>query len=291
MNFAVPRLSVRPALLLHPVRRATFQLSLLQEPPLSPSARTSKPISGCNSSKVCCCPLITSWSPLPCPPSCAPSPAVSSGPSTTCSFAPPHKPYCNWPRTRASSARVSAWSDVLHTWTRQLLYHPHVHYLVTRRRPHCRPSLARGALRLSRARQSALPESFAPSFAMPSSRRNSLLKYRPARWRTDWVVHSEPVGSGAQAFQYLAPYIFRVALSNNRLRQLHHGQLTFSYKDSATDQLQELHPSPRESSSAASYNTSCRRASSRSVTTVCSAPVIGHCCSKRDNFSPLPPIN
>jgi len=31
-------------------------------------------------------------------------------------------------------------------------------------------------------------------------------------WRKDWVVHSESVGSGAQAFQYLAPYIFRVAL-------------------------------------------------------------------------------
>src|SRR6266542_4129302 len=60
----------------------------------------------------------------------------------------------------------------------------------------------------------------------------------PARvWRKDWVVHSEPVGSGAQAFQYLAPYIFRVAISNNRLRKLHNGQVTFSYKESATDQL------------------------------------------------------
>ena len=53
----------------------------------------------------------------------------------------------------------------------------------------------------------------------------------------DWVVHSEPVGCGAQAFQYLAPYIFRVALSNNRLRQLQQGDVTFSYKESATEQL------------------------------------------------------
>src|SRR5207245_1325027 len=56
-------------------------------------------------------------------------------------------------------------------------------------------------------------------------------------WRKDWVVHSEPVGSGAQAFQYLAPYIFRVAISNNRLRKLENGQVTFAYKESATDQL------------------------------------------------------
>ena len=56
-------------------------------------------------------------------------------------------------------------------------------------------------------------------------------------WRKAWVVHSEPVGSGEQAFKYLAPYIFRVAISNNRLRKLENGQVTFAYKESATDQL------------------------------------------------------
>jgi hypothetical protein len=59
----------------------------------------------------------------------------------------------------------------------------------------------------------------------------------PHVWRRDWVVHSEAVGSGEQAFKYLAPYIFRVAISNNRLRKLHDGQVTFTYKQSATDQL------------------------------------------------------
>lgn len=51
------------------------------------------------------------------------------------------------------------------------------------------------------------------------------------------MVHSEPVGSGLKAFQYLAPYIFRVALSNNRLHKLEQGQVTFAYKESASDQL------------------------------------------------------
>jgi hypothetical protein len=35
----------------------------------------------------------------------------------------------------------------------------------------------------------------------------------PHIWINDWVVHSEAVGSGEQAFKYLAPYIFRVAIS------------------------------------------------------------------------------
>src|SRR5260370_28410396 len=65
-------------------------------------------------------------------------------------------------------------------------------------------------------------------------------------WQKNWVVHSEPVGSGAQAFQYLAPYIFRVALSNHRLRKLENGNVTFAYKESATDQLKHCTLSAEE---------------------------------------------
>jgi Putative transposase len=57
----------------------------------------------------------------------------------------------------------------------------------------------------------------------------------PQVWRKDWVVHSQTVGSGEAAFKYLAPYIFRVAISNRRILALEDGQVTFSYKDSATD--------------------------------------------------------
>ena len=60
------------------------------------------------------------------------------------------------------------------------------------------------------------------------------------------MVHSEPVGSGLQAFQYLAPYIFRVAISNNRLRSLQQGTVTFAYKESATDQLKHCTLSAEE---------------------------------------------
>ena len=43
----------------------------------------------------------------------------------------------------------------------------------------------------------------------------------PPTWTEDWVVHCEPAGSGQAVLKYLAPYIFRVALSNNRLLKLH----------------------------------------------------------------------
>lgn len=125
---------------------------------------------------------------------------------------------------------------VLHTWTRQLLYHPHVHYLVTG------GGLTNdGRWRSARADflvpVKALSRIFRAKFRDQLKKTELFAQVERRVWRKDWVVHSEPVGSGAQAFQYLAPYIFRVAISNNRLRKLEQGNLTFSYKESATDQL------------------------------------------------------
>jgi hypothetical protein len=54
----------------------------------------------------------------------------------------------------------------------------------------------------------------------------------PAVWRQEWVVHCQPVGTGEAALKYLAPYIFRVALSNHRILKLEAGQVTFRYRES-----------------------------------------------------------
>ncbi len=125
---------------------------------------------------------------------------------------------------------------VLHTWTRQLLYHPHVHYIVTggglTDDCHWRSSRKDFLVPVK-----ALSPIFRAKFRDQLKKSALFAAVTPRVWRKDWVVHSEAVGSGQQAFKYLAPYIFRVALSNNRLRNLHDGQVTFAYKDSATDQL------------------------------------------------------
>jgi hypothetical protein len=39
------------------------------------------------------------------------------------------------------------------------------------------------------------------------------------------------VGTGETALKYLAPYIFRVALSNRRILKLENDRVTFTYKD------------------------------------------------------------
>lgn len=50
------------------------------------------------------------------------------------------------------------------------------------------------------------------------------------------MVDCRRVGTGAAALKYLAPYIFRVALSNNRIVRLADEQVTFRYIDGATHQ-------------------------------------------------------
>lgn len=48
------------------------------------------------------------------------------------------------------------------------------------------------------------------------------------------MVHCEAVGSGLGALKYLAPYIFRVAICNNRILKLEEDRVTFRYRDTET---------------------------------------------------------
>jgi hypothetical protein len=125
---------------------------------------------------------------------------------------------------------------VLHTWTRDLFYHPHIHFIATG-----------GGLSPAGRWLDSRPDflvHLTPLSILFRAKFRDLLKKADLFhlldkqvWQKDWVVHSKPVGSGEAAFKYLAPYIFRVAISNRRILSLEDGQVTFSYKVSATDQL------------------------------------------------------
>jgi hypothetical protein len=56
-------------------------------------------------------------------------------------------------------------------------------------------------------------------------------------WAKPWVVDCRSVGSGASALKYLAPYIFRIALNNNRIEQVANDTVTFRYTEGKTDAL------------------------------------------------------
>ena len=124
---------------------------------------------------------------------------------------------------------------VLQTWTRALLYHPHVHYLV----PGGGLSVD-GQTWLPAHKE--VPGACQTLVAVVSGqipgrveKSLNLLSQVPARvWQQEWVVHCEAVGNGEAALKYLAPYVFRVAISNNRILKLENGQVTFRYRESKT---------------------------------------------------------
>jgi len=126
----------------------------------------------------------------------------------------------------------------LHTWQRDMRFHPHVHFIV--------PGGG-----LSPDRSQWLPantEFFVPVEALSpifrakfrdALKKTDLFDSVPAEvWQKDWVVHCKPVGDGNRALKYLAPYIYRIAITNNRIEKLENGQVSFRFKNSDTNQWQ-----------------------------------------------------
>jgi hypothetical protein len=55
-------------------------------------------------------------------------------------------------------------------------------------------------------------------------------------WRGRWIVHSQPAGSGANIVRYLARYVGRTAISDERIVAADDDTVSFRYTDSATHQ-------------------------------------------------------
>ncbi len=140
---------------------------------------------------------------------------------------------------------------MLHTWTRALEFHPHVHCIVTaggltadgqRWRPahqrHLFPVRVLGALFRGKV-LAALQRSLAHrelSSVDPTTTRRTL----GALHGTPWLVYvKRPFGGATRLFQYLGRYTHRVGLSNQRLVNITPETVTFRSKDGRTV---TLHP-------------------------------------------------
>jgi len=120
---------------------------------------------------------------------------------------------------------------VLHTWTQQLVYHPHVHCLVTgggvsadgrNWHPARKNFLVPIGVLANRVRDKlkALLASQRPDLIAPE-----------AVWTTPWVVHITRWGQGAEAvLRYLARYVFRIAIADARIVALDEHNVTIRYK-------------------------------------------------------------
>ena len=121
---------------------------------------------------------------------------------------------------------------VLHTWGRQLQYHPHIHYIV--------PG---GALsKKDRKWHPSRLDFYLPVKAMSIifkakfrdvMKKNDLFSRVPSLvWEKNFIVNSQPVGSSERSIKYLAPYVFKVAISDYRIANLENRCVRFKYKKS-----------------------------------------------------------
>lgn len=122
---------------------------------------------------------------------------------------------------------------VLHTWTRAMLYHPHVHILVTG-----------GGLDGYTWRRPANPRFLVPGFALSKLFRARMRRalaaltahVPPGTWETPWVVHVKHAGDGVRVASYLARYVHRVAIANERILAFDGDRVIFRYRDSRSSE-------------------------------------------------------
>ena len=120
---------------------------------------------------------------------------------------------------------------VLHTWGSTLQYHPHLHLVI----PGGALSEEKDQWLSSRqdlfVHTKPLAHIFKAKFKDAMKRAQLFSKIDPDLWDQPWIVHSQAVGRGQNCLQYLSRYVFRVAISNNRIKSMENGVITFQYKD------------------------------------------------------------
>ncbi len=144
---------------------------------------------------------------------------------------------------------------VLHTWTRKLQFHPHLHLIVTG-----------GGLTDDDEWKDQGPDFLFPVRVLGSLFRGKLLDglrraYRKGQlelggsaaeltepeafdrlvqtlYEKSWVVYAKrPFGGAEKVFEYLGRYTHRVAISNARLLEHDNGKVTFATKDGGTETI------------------------------------------------------
>ncbi len=120
---------------------------------------------------------------------------------------------------------------VLHTHSRKLDYHPHIHVVVP----------GGGVDKLKKQWKKFTGKYLFNEFALARVFRARFLDalnkkglYVPAKTPTQWVVDCEHVGKGLPALKYLSRYLYRGVISEKNIVANHNGLITFQYIESKT---------------------------------------------------------
>lgn len=136
-------------------------------------------------------------------------------------------------------------TTVLHTWGQRLLYHPHIHCIVTgggltgdgkwvySRKKFLFP--IKVLSRKFRGKFMFFLKQAKLSFYSGISHLENLQEFDlfvSSLYKKDWIVYCKPpFKSAAKVVEYLGRYTHRVAISNNRILKLENGCVTFKWRD------------------------------------------------------------
>lgn len=129
---------------------------------------------------------------------------------------------------------------VLHTWTRALEHHPHVHMLVPA------GGLDKdGIWRESRKKflvpVQALSRGFRGRFMTMAKKALPKETFPKEVWDKEWVVFCKPTFNRAKkVLRYLGRYVHRIAICNNRILSMQNNHVTFRYQNSESRQWKNM---------------------------------------------------
>ncbi len=135
-------------------------------------------------------------------------------------------------------------TSVLHTWGQTLEFHPHIHSIVTGGgisnnkwvegkkdylfKVQVLSSLFRGKF-LAMLKESEL------NFPKDKEYLKDIInfnKFLEPLYEKTWITYIEPPkGKPENVIEYIGRYSFRVAIANDRIKDISNGQVTFEYKD------------------------------------------------------------
>lgn len=131
---------------------------------------------------------------------------------------------------------------VLHTWGRDLTaYHPHVHFVVPGGgvSPDGSKWLQVNKDQLFHPRPAKML--YKKLLVKALGKAGLYDQLPPGVLKFDWVVNLKPVGDGGAVLKYLAPYVYRVAISDNRIVSIDDQGVTYRVKPSGKRDYKTRH--------------------------------------------------
>jgi len=125
---------------------------------------------------------------------------------------------------------------VLHTHSRRLDFHPHVHVIIPAAAVDKKERLWRKKHKSKGGKSylfshKALAKVFRAKVLEAMTQAKLTL---PTKYPKNWVVHCKSVGAGNKALAYLGRYLYRGVIQEKDIVKCEHGYVTFCYQDSTT---------------------------------------------------------